>query len=175
MSLISKELKRLIQKDSQYQLYLGILESMYFDCDAAYKEVTTLHEKRKSRKLYRRKSLTPNRVTTTSLQDQSYRSRVIELIVQATYCSKNLSAAHEALLDYLAVTYGADTGVRAKAERRIVFESIPKIREGSDIINTITTFLEVANWIQDDIDQASWNLRSAMKGLEIGAKREVSI
>lgn len=170
-----KILKEITESEG-YSKYKTILKSVTFDPTKALQEVQDLHLKRKSRTLYKKNGLSSEKVSTASLMDQSYRSRIVELLLQANWQRNMLSAAHEALISDIVMHHHSDIPVRAKQEKRDYIESnLKAMAAGAKVISGLDNFAEIAGLVQEDIDQAQWTARNVMKGLEIGTQREVNL
>ena len=164
-----------LKADDSYQKYTAIVKGYSFKVKPLKKEIEDLHSKRTSRKLFKKSQLTPKLVATSTLRDQSYRSRIVSLIMQATHQYNLLATSHESVLLYVANCYGSMIPGRAKADKRAYLEATPIFMLGAEYIQELASFLELAQWVQQDIDQAQWATKLTMKALEIGLHRELTL
>lgn len=172
---MSTKLSSKLKVDDSYQKYSSIVKGYKFDVKPLKIEIEDLHNKRTTRKLYKKSQLNPGVIATATLRDQAYRSRIVALIMQATHQYNLLSTTHESVLLYVANCYGSMIPGRAKADKRAYLESTPVFMRGAECIQELASFLELAQWVQQDIDQAQWATKLTMKGLEIGLHRELNL
>jgi hypothetical protein len=115
----------------------------------------------------------PKRISDAGLQDQSFRSRCVEICVTVTRNRNNLATAYETLVLYLESEYGAflrRNGVTAKVDQRAMYKRLMK--EAVEKLDQLDTIVELADKIIEDIDKASFTLNRSLSALEIATKRE---
>jgi len=136
---------------------------------ALHDELESLHSGRKVRHL-KVSGLSSKSVIDAVLQDQSYRSRVTEIVVQSLRHSNNLSEAYDATLDHLIQAYDNRLDIRTKSERQSYLKSF--IAPANKLLADLNTVVSLAEYIVEDIDKAGYALKNTIQALEISSKRE---
>jgi hypothetical protein len=166
----------LLDNDEQWlKLQRLLTYSLTFDVDAAFSEIETLHAGRKTRAL-NGKTFSAKRVISASLQDQSYRSRLIELLLTTTRQRNMLEAAYKATLEHALIKYRRQiekaTAIRTQADRTMYIKSLigPGI---PDRVAQLASLVETINYVVQDIDQAGWSLKRVLDALQSANKVEL--
>lgn len=165
-------LRKLLRKDDEYAKFKNILQyaSSLAEFDNYCAEMETMHQGRKSRTLAH-KSISTKRLVDAVLQDASYRSRCVEIMMVVNKASRMLLSATEAIRGHIFSKYKPYlANYRTKAERdtyvnNILKEAVAKLADYERII-------EMAKYIIEDIDKMSWSARNILQGLELMLQRE---
>lgn len=156
-----------------YQKLRRIVEySNAFDTEAAAKEIEALHLGRKSRNLVV-KRLTGHKIAEVSLQDQSYRSRLVEIMMVATKQYQMLSAAYDAAVDRIGMDMNSsllDRGLRSIGDRTTFVKS--RLQFASQRLCEINLVIELAQMVIADIDAGGWSLKRTFESLQISSVPE---
>ena len=132
-------------------------------------EIETLHMGRSTRTLSL-KSMSNMTIVEAILQDQSYRSRITEIMFVALKTTNMLELAYTSTLDSLMSAYGDRLSQKTKGEREGYIKSF--INPARKRIDEIYTIVSLAEYIIEDIDKASYALKNTIQALELTTKRE---
>lgn len=165
------KLKRLLAKDEQYERFKKIVLnfSMREELEILMKEVETLHATRKGRKLYRT-APNPRDIIDASLEDSSFRSRAVEIMMRMMRSQRAIEKAIDSVSGYIFSEYGQYMEARTKAERERSMRSINQ--RALQYLNELESAIEVIKVFIDDCDKSAWQFKSALEGVKIIYQRE---
>lgn len=157
-----------IREDGQYKKFREIVrntrEKLKVDQDR--NEALALHAARLSRQMYGKKQYSPQALLESSLQDSSYRSRMVEIRVQANLHTSLLDDAIDVIKRYITTEfYDELSGYKTVDQRksmidRIVASALELKSEGEALVELLDTLVR-------DIDQTSFQLERMIKALEL--------
>lgn len=167
-------LKRLLAKDENYTRFKEIIRkfSMSDVMEELMSEIDTLHATRKGRKLYR-SSPNPRDVIEVSLQDSSFRSRAVEIMMRMMKSQKAIEKAIDANNGYLMSQYSDYIEARTKAERERILRSIN--RRAYEYQYELEGNIEVIKEFINDCDKMSYSLKNTIQAIEIMYRKETVI
>lgn len=149
-----------IKKDEEYKKYLNVVRACTTDLANIQEEVRSLHSSRKIRTM---PSLSSGRIGKTSLQEQSYRSRLIELRMALYFEWANLDMAHRAIRDHIVYTYSDDIPGKTQVERDRSLRKI--LGKGDRRLQELNHTLAYLMMVVEDIDKGSYSLQRDSEAL----------
>ena len=163
-----------IERDEKLeQLENSFAGNNYFriPVQALKNEIATAHKMRPIRILKPQGNDFVGRVIEALLHDQSVRSRLAEINLQAFRVEKNLEAGIKAARDYVIVKYATDLSMyKTKEERlRIVDLVLEKYIAYQDKVSSVRA---MSTMVIDDIDRGAWALKSAIEAYKLVSKPE---
>jgi hypothetical protein len=124
------------------------------------------------RSLSRRMSA--GKIIDASGQDQSYRSRAAEIMMETAERVALLEKNHRVVYDHITANYSVYlTKYKTKGEREQAVDSL--LYEVKDILGTLRLVDKLATILITDIDKASWSLERALERWKMANKKEVSM
>jgi len=168
-------LKRALAEDEVFIRYKNILRmaTRTSGFTTLVEELENLHKGRKSRTLHL-KEPSVNRLVDAVLQDASYRSRCVEIIIITSKTQRLLESGIEAIGNHILSKYRdylAD--YRTKADKEAVISSI--LQPAHDKIAEISRIIEIAEYVVEDIDKCAWSMKAIMEGLQLMYSREIPV
>lgn len=160
----------ILETDEKYSDFKKAFDNgeFSFNCSKLVNEIKSLHITRSVR------TLTPedvikdsNRVITALINNQVTRSRIVEIKMSVSNLDIRIKSKVENLEKYLLTQYATELQKMklTQAERKNYIQSL------FDFTNVVTSNIEVvqkfADLVIDDIDQASWALKSIIDCLKI--------
>lgn len=170
MSLAS--LRKALREDDAYIKYRNILKMAVSNGNFAdiTSEIESLHKGRLSRRLHLNKP-NINTVVDSALQDASYRSRCIEIIIVVSKTQRMLQASVDAIHNHIIAKYSEHLiDIRTKSDREAIVEHL--LQPAYNKLTEIERIVEIAQYVVDDIDKAAWSLSNTIKALELMYSRE---
>ena len=173
---IENRVLKAIKKDDKYLLYKKRIEdgSYQFNRKPYLKELDNIQITRKIRFIKSDDLLTENQknLLEVSLQNQAIRSRIVEIKLISVKKAELLETHITELKSYIALRYreGLKTLYSTTQERNNSLEYL--FKDGQKILNKIQMLEEVCDILLNDIDQASWSIKSIISILELSSKRE---
>lgn len=175
------DLKRIrvkIKDDKRYRSVRSIFKTnglFQLPLDEYSQEVRNLFKMRKVRSLTldaTPKSL--NKLAESIVQDQSYRSRMTEILATVKNANKHLTDLLERFQDYATVTYAKDLKIvgAAKERERAVKNVMAEYYTYNDRLNLLIEEIEI--YIKD-IDKAGFAFKSMVDTLHILNQREFNL
>jgi hypothetical protein len=134
-------------------------------------EVIKLHKARGVRLLSSKSGA--RKLSEAGLQDQSYRSRCIEIILLITRNRNYLASVLFGIQRYIESEYQSQLskmGIRTKTGQRALINLLTQRAQES--VDHLDSLLEMVNLVVEDLDKASWAVKNALAALEITTKRE---
>lgn len=165
-----------LKRDKRWQQFRSALASAYLpEFDGYIEEMQALHKTRGIRVLGAQALPTGKKVANAAMQDQSVRSRCVEIAVNVTRQRNYLAAIRDATRGYLIVKYGATLqqhGARTITDRReIIGERLDK---ADQIIGRLDSITEICDMLIKDLDQGNWALSRVVDALQVATKREAA-
>ena len=140
--------------------------------DAYRRELRSLHVGRKFSKL---KANDPNflrHLSEALINDQSYRSRIVEMLTEVGESYRQFSRTLTVLRDYLIVHYNNHLkSVGTKGERQQFVESV--MRKFYEYVGDLDSFQQEAKLVTDDIDKASFAMKHLIDAYAIYHRPEI--
>lgn len=167
------DIRKTIRKDETYKRFMKIFENnSNTDLDALLKEVEGLHATRRIRSLKGTK-ITSRRILEAAVEDQSYRSRLVEitLIMRREYGP--LKIAFDATRDSLHSRFGSDIGGRSIADKDAFWRSM--LRKVLSRLQELENNIEIVESVIGDIDQAGFTVKHTLTGLELATRPEYNV
>ena len=166
--------KKLTKNRRYRRLLQAVEEGLYaFPFEDTLAEIQDLHKQLEIRRLTA-KSLRrgqQKKLLEANLQNQSYRSRIIELLVQSRQFHANLEREYKLTRDYLLQRYPDQFAeYRTKEERMRSLDTL--FEPVVDLLGQYTNLHATAELIIDDLDKASWSIKSTLDILNLGGKKE---
>jgi len=106
-------------------------------------------------------------------QDQSYRSRLVEITIVTRRKLNNILVAYTSTAQYISSRYREDIPGSNQAEKRAYIDNI--LKESKRKIAKLESINELAAYVIEDIDKAAWASKGILQGLEIATQKEFSI
>ncbi len=159
-----KKLRDIYKTNSIFQLPIGEYQE----------EARRLFKMRKVRTLNISDPTALNKVAESIIQDQSYRSRMIEIYTNVNAASKLLNDMLERFQDYVSVTYAKDLKVvgAAKERERCVRNIMVEYYRYADQLDMLKEELDL--YIKD-IDKCGFSYRALVDTLHIINQREYGL
>jgi len=170
--MTNKSLKRLLRADNRFVKYKNILshaESMA-EFENYLTELENMHKARKARTLVH-KSISTQRLMKAILQDASYRSRCVEIMVQVSKAQRLLNAATDEIYNHIFVKYKAYLSqYRTKAEKDSFVQAI--LSDSYSKQADFERIADVAKSIIEDIDKFSWSTKNIIEAMKLIFQKE---
>ena len=167
----------LAQKDKRVRALLKALHNgaYHIDLESLEREIDSLHLSRQVRTLKTVEVMQSfqKRFVDASLQNQAYRSRLVEIKVKCFRVAAKLEEHLVAVRGILSVTYpNSLKAYRTVAERRAVINSV--LEEPMAFLTKLELKDKELTEIIKDLDQSAWALKSILDAMnitkDIGAK-----
>lgn len=168
---MSKRLRRILKTSEDYRAYRSVVKRIkqLADFDNLTNEMEHMHKQRKSRELHL-KSPTVDRIIKAAAQNSSYRSRVVEIMVNVQKAQRTLDSAIKRIENYILSEYKQYIDGRSIAERQAVIKNL--LSGGYYQLADFDRIVEMCKTFIDDIDQNSWTLKHMLDGLQLLYTRE---
>lgn len=167
-------LRRILAKDPEYERFKSVVKrfSMAEELETIMAEIETLHRTRKSRKLH---SISPNPrdIVDASLEDSSFRSRAVEILMRMMRSKCAIERALDAVSGYIVTEYGDYIDSKTKAERERFIRVINT--RALKYLDDLTSSIEIIREFISDLDKNSYSIKNAIEALSILYKRETVI
>lgn len=172
MSSDGSRMRKALRKDIEYKKYKNILKfaSSLAEFDNYCKEMESMHQGRGSRSLVY-KSISIKRLTKCILQDASYRSRCVEVMIEVNKANRMLSAATDAIKNHIVANYKPYLqNYRTKAERDTLINDI--LKSAYEKLSDYERIVDMCKFIIEDIDKFAWTAKHTLEALELAMQRE---
>lgn len=136
-------------------------------------ELDRMHKTRTIRLISKKDVLhnAQNKLIDASIQNQAYRSRCVEIKMICYRAESNIVQHKDLLINYLKATYKKALSVyRTNSERDNVIGLV--LNDSLYMIQQLQLVQELSDMIIDDIDKASWSLKTLIEVLKIATKPE---
>lgn len=165
---MSADLLHEIRQSKTYATFKTVVETVKkrVDLDRGMEEALSLHAGRLSRNIRGERRYSPKILIDASLQDLSYRSRLVEIRVKNDLQLATLREAIDAMRRHISTEYSEDLRDFATAEQRRSFvDRVLKnqktfLAEGEAFIHTLDSLIK-------DIDQGGYNLKAIVECLKL--------
>lgn len=169
-------LRRTLRKDDKWARYVAVYRTSYRpEFDKFIDEIQTLHRTRSTRILGAQSAPSGKKIADAAMRDQSTRSRCVEICMEVVRQRNHLAIVMNTVQSYILTEYGKllyDLGFRSnKAKEEAVLSLFGAGRRKTEELDTI---VEIANMVINDVDQASWAIKSTVAALEVATAREKS-
>lgn len=167
---------KLIKKNVKYKSFKRKLENgvYYADTTKYMQEMQNMHISRKIRITKSSDLLSSNQknLLEISLQNQAYRSRIVEIQIDLTKQMNAIDAHIDNLKTYLGIKYNdiIKREFRTAAERTNFLDDL--FRDAMTISSQLDSALDIIKILIQDIDQASFCIRHLISVLELGIKKD---
>lgn len=169
MSVLAKKLK----EDEIYKKFKRIVKnSAFLDIPGLMKEVEGLHSSRRTRML-KGASINPKIIIEAAAEDTSYRSRLVEIMIQSSKEYDPLKLAHESISDYLADKYG-DILYSGRVSKSDKIGRLNRhiLKSANTRLHELKTLSSCCERVIEDIDKTAWTLKTMTETLSLVTKRE---
>ena len=141
------------------------------DYDAYIKEIERMHKGRLSRSLTRK--TTSSGIIDSAGQDQSYRSRAVEILMTVTKRTVMLESAYDLTKAHVFNKYAEELArYKTKGERDQVVRNL--LGGAKETLTKLGLVDKLCNLLIGDVDKAIWPLRYALERRQTAQKREGS-
>ena len=166
------KLQRAVDRDPKLDIYRTVVKAAKnAKFNEALIEVRNLHDKRIAAKIH--KLYTPPEIMRTGLQDQSYRSRCVALLMTVIDSRNTVAETLDASAAYIKATYKqliVDSGAKTIADKDVIMRNL--LSDAHRIIDRLDSVEEQIELVVDDIDKTAWSLKMSISALEISMSRE---
>lgn len=169
-------LRRTLRKDDKWARYVSVYRTAYRpEFDGYIDEIQTLHRTRSTRVLGAQSAPSGKKIADAAMRDQSTRSRCVEISMEVVRQRNHLAIVMNTVQSYILTEYGrllyelGFTAVKTKEEAVLSL-----FGAGTRKIQELDTITEIANMVINDVDQASWAIKSTVTALEVATAREKS-
>lgn len=143
------------------------------DTSKYMEELDRMHATRNIRLLTKKDVLhnAQSKIVDALIQNQAYRSRCVEIKMICYRTQQSIEQYRESLINYLRIQYRAELGAyKTNSERD---SAICSVLDDSELITSqLDVILEISDLIINDIDQASWAIKSLVEVLKLASKPE---
>lgn len=138
--------------------------------DEYIKEVLTTHSNRRIRTMTK---INGRRLASASMQDQSFRSRYVQMRMEALEVRTLLDYAIDAMRGYLTTAHKERIVGRTINERDSRIDNI--LKDGLLEIHRIDSLMDITREAIDDIDHASFTIKHTLDSLNVAVKGEYHV
>lgn len=165
---MSSFVSKAIKDKRVVSLHKALERGVYFvDIEKIDQEVDQLHISRKVRELKTTELMQSfnKKFVTASLQNQAYRSRLVEIKMKCYRISAKLEEHLKAIRGHLKTTYPKTLmAYKTQADRNAAIDSV--LEEPIKRLKKLSRSDAVIDMVINDIDQASWSLKSILTVFE---------
>lgn len=171
--------KRMVKADDEsWARYERILDRAVSTTaqPTAIQEIERLHGSRSSRRLTIKNSVGASDLIKANLEDISYRSRLVEILVTTGKDHRKLEAALNAMNGHIMSNYLDDLvefAGKVKTDRQTFVDSV--LRAGWDVMSKLDKITEIAQLVIEDIDKTQWSMKNLVTLMELASKREETL
>ena len=169
--------KAILEKDDRVKAFRQATKSGQFSIDTTKRveELEQLHSTRKIRSLQRKDLIQAQKnLSEVLLQNQSYRSRAVEIKEECFKTSFSLDEYLKKLRQYIKSQHAEmlKKVFSTVGEREAVLDNL--LEDGIALKSNLQMVQAIADMIIDDLDKAYWTVKGIINVLEIGTKlREI--
>lgn len=156
-----------IRNDPKYKKFKKIYkEASRISLTTWLEEIENAHSVRKSRRLgLENRGLSATNVAEALMEDQGYRSRIIEIQSQVTKFRAWMKQAYENTFDQILTKHYADIPGGTKGLKEQWVHN--KLDFGHKLLSRMDNLLNTADMVVGDIDKAAWSMHNTIKAIEI--------
>lgn len=136
-------------------------------------EIENIHEVRKVRVL-KAKENSIDKIIQANIQDQSFRSRLVEISMNALKAQRRLDSAITSLTNYILIEYSENLKVVKTKEERMRLLSI-SLEPFNRYLKRMNEIKEQADMVIHDIDKAAYSLKLTVDALKVSTQKETYI
>lgn len=164
-----RALKLTLSRDKRYMRLKNAFDTLpmfSIDTSALTDEVMLLNSMRQVRKLNSTSPDFIDRVIKAGLKDQSYRSRMAEILSESVRIRRTVETALDSFTDY-AMTRFKDqlSSYRSLSERQSLLRSL--LTTEYKYLHDILTLQTVIQTLLEDIDKAHWTLKTIVEAVKL--------
>lgn len=159
--------KKILRSDDAFLQFRALIKSIEvkLDTEEIMAEAGRLHSGRLSRTLHGT-TPGPEKLLTATLQDSSYRSRMVEVRVKLVRHRDRLDIALQATRQYLAMQYREQVSdLKTKGERESYFDAY--LKRGLNLKEELKSTIAQLDDLVKDIDQTAYTYKNAIECLEL--------
>jgi anaerobic ribonucleoside-triphosphate reductase len=174
---MSRSVVTLIKRDDRVRRLARSFDSLpYFQLpfNDLQEEVEQIHEMRRVRNLKLKTSNFVDDIIQANVQDQSNRSRLVEIMMKSRTSQRKLEQALDPLVEHILIEYAAQLKtVRTKEERKqYINTALAKFYKH---IYKAEALYEQAELVVLDIDKAGYSLKLTVEALKISSQKETYV
>ncbi len=164
-------IKPLLRKDASYLKWRRIRQQAEaLMVENGLDEIMELHKLRASTSGLLATSYGVATILEASMKDQSYRSRVVTILVRHAKIHSALYSITDGLMNYILVHYGRQIPCTTKTDKVSYTKNL--LEPAYTAIQRLKHVMEACDYVLTDIDKCAWAFSTVMKGLEMKTKRE---
>lgn len=159
--------KKILRSDDAFVQFRALVKSIEvkLDTEEIMAEAARLHSGRLSRTLHGT-TPGPEKLLNATLQDSSYRSRMVEVRVKLVRHRDRLDIALQATRQYLATQYRDQVSdLKTKGERESYFDAY--LKRGLHLKEDLKSTISQLDDLVKDIDQTAYTYKNAIECLEL--------
>lgn len=144
-----------------------------FNIDTAklYDEILAYHKIREIRRLNPQEPRFLEMVLKANVDDQTYRSRMTEIMIECGRAATLLQKSIDYLSQYFITAYAPELKTyRTASERQYVIQAA--LKSFQDYVVEVTSVKDAAALVVKDIDNGAWSLRMSVDVMKIHSSRE---
>ena len=172
-----ERLRKKIKRDPKYQAIANVFqtdERFQIPVEGYVTEVRTMFKMRKFRSLDVNSPTFMRRFAEAIIQDQSYRSRMTEMLTQCFAAKRSLDRMLDIFGDYVLVEYSPELKMMSTAKERDAFIK-GMTRRFEKYSAAIDGFLQEVEYYVKDIDKAGYSAKNIAEVYAIVFKKEGNI
>ena len=174
------DLERVKSKIKGCKRYKGMIDIMETDerfqipVGGYTNEIRTMFKMRKFRSLNVNDPVFTRKFAESIIQDQSYRSRITEMLTQCYAAKRALDRLVSIFYDYAIVEFNKDLRILSTQKER---DSLLKtlLNRFNKYVEELDTFIQEADYYVKDIDKAGYSAKNIAEVYAIVFKREGSV
>lgn len=167
-------LRKALKSDARWSRFYQVYTHAYRpEFDTYIEEIQRLHSVRSTRVLGATAAPTGLKIADAAMRDQSSRSRCVEICMIIARERNHLAITMNTVQSYIEVEYNSllqECGIKTISEKRNIIVSLFGAAQRK--LDRLDTIPEIANMVIDDVDKASWTLKTLVASLEIATARE---
>lgn len=171
------KLRKLLSKDKAWKRFLNIVDLTNVENMNDYiKDLETMHKTRLLRSVgLDNKVPTGKLLSKAAMQDQSYRSRCVEIVFQLLVRKNNLQRATTAIQKHILANYEEELkSMGSSVRNRQALVSLA-VDSSSAKLQDMDSVIQMADLIIADIDKGSFAIKHAVDSLQVATRREFSV
>lgn len=135
-------------------------------------EILSLHKKRTVHKISTKQNLSISYIRRAAAIDQSYRSRILSILMECKYIAGLVEPVKEDLLLRLMSNYYDQIPPTNKNEKRQYLEL--GFQKRFPILEQLYVAIETADFVIEDIDKASFMFKHIIQTYQVGTRSEIN-
>ena len=167
----------MIKRDERVKRFIKTVNrgKVALDTTSMLNELEQLHAAKKIRVVTYKEVVRQGQKTLikSGLQNQSYRSRCVEIKMKASRQYSVLSEHKDVLYKYILSEHRNKIPGKTKEERNHYIDNI--LESANRLIYKLENVIEIADLVIDDCDKAAWVISQIVKTLELSTRPERNI